>query len=45
MKQDCEVKLKKIKNQWSLEEIQEYVIKLEKINADIRLSEIMAIRN
>ena len=41
-KQDLENKIKELKKSWSIEEIEKFTIKLEKINADLRLKKIRA---
>lgn len=44
MKQELEEKIKILKQQWSLEEIEKSLIKLEKINADIKLEKINSLK-
>jgi hypothetical protein len=41
-KQDLENKIKELKKSWSIEEIEKFTIKLEKINADLKLKKIRA---
>lgn len=41
-KQDLENKIKELKKSWSIEEIEKFTIKLEKINADLKLKKIGA---
>ncbi len=41
-KQDIENKIRELKKSWSIEEIEKFTIKLEKINADLRLKKIRA---
>jgi len=41
-KQDLENKIRELKKSWSIEEIEKYTIKLEKINADLKLKKIRA---
>ena len=44
MKQELEEKIRILKQQWSLEEIEKSLIKLEKINADIKLEKINSLK-
>ncbi len=41
-KQDLESKIRELKKSWSIEEIEKFTIKLEKINADLKLKKIRA---
>lgn len=41
-KQDLENKIRELKKSWSIEEIEKFTIKLEKINADLKLKKIKA---
>jgi len=40
MQKDLENKIQELKKEWSIEEIERSLIKLEKIRADIKLSQI-----
>ncbi len=40
IKDDLEKKIKQLKNEWSIEEIEKNMIKLEKVNADIKLKKM-----
>ena len=41
-KQDLENKIRELKKSWSIEEIEKFTIKLEKINADLKLKKMRA---